>query len=165
MDARAEALMYAADRAEHIASVIVPALDRGAVVITDRYIDSSLAYQGTGRGLKSADIARLNAWATGGRVPDLTVLLDMPPETGLNRRARSADRLEAEPLQFHERVRSGFLTLARADPDRYLIVDATQPMPEVSGQIKDRIREVLPDPVPRVSEAATGSFPAIGDDQ
>jgi dTMP kinase len=164
MDPRAEALMYAADRAEHIASVIVPALDRGAVVITDRYIDSSLAYQGTGRGLKSSDIARLNSWATGGRVPELTVLLDMPPEAGLSRRARSADRLEAEPLQFHERVRSGFLALARAEPDRYLIIDATQPVTDVSEQIKDRIREILPDPVPQVSEANTSTFPVIGDD-
>jgi dTMP kinase len=164
MDSRAEALMYAADRAEHVASVIVPALDRGAVVITDRYIDSSLAYQGTGRGLKREHIARLNAWATGGRVPDLTVLLDMPPAAGLSRRARSADRLESEPLQFHERVRSGFLSLARADPDRYLIIDASQPMADISREIKDRIREILPDPVPQVSEAATGSFPAIGGD-
>jgi dTMP kinase len=164
MDARAEALMYAADRAQHVASVILPALERGAVVITDRYIDSSLAYQGTGRGLKTADIARLNAWATAGRVPDLTVLLDMPPEAGLSRRTRSADRLEAEPMQFHERVRSGFLTLARAEPDRYLIIDATQPVDEVSREIKDRIREILPDPVPDVSEAATGSFPAISED-
>ncbi|MGD0558046.1 MAG: dTMP kinase [Streptosporangiaceae bacterium] len=164
MDSRAEALMYAADRAEHVASVIVPALHRGAVVITDRYIDSSLAYQGTGRGLKTADIARLNSWATGGRIPDLTILLDMPPMAGLNRRTRSADRLEAEPAEFHERVRSGFLALARADPGRYLIVDASQSVAEVSREIKDRIREVLPDPVPHVSEAATGSFPAISGD-
>ena len=164
MDARAEALMYAADRAEHVASVIVPALERGAVVITDRYIDSSLAYQGTGRGLKLADIARLNSWATGGRVPDLTILLDMPPEAGLTRRSRSADRLESEPLQFHERVRSGFLALARAEPGRYLIIDASQPVEEVTREVKDRIREVLPDPVPHVSEATTGTFPAIGED-
>jgi dTMP kinase len=164
MSPHAEALMYAADRAEHVASVIVPALQRGAVVITDRYVDSSLAYQGAGRGLKSADIARLNAWATGGRMPDLTVLLDMPPVAGLSRRARSADRLEAEPQDFHERVRAGFLALARAEPDRYLIVDASHSVAEVSREIKDRIREALPDPVPRVSEAATGSFPAIKDE-
>ena len=163
MSPHAEALMYAADRAEHVASVIEPALERGAVVITDRYIDSSLAYQGTGRGLRGADIARLNSWATGGRTPDLTILLDMPPEAGLGRRTRSADRLEAEPPEFHRRVRAGFLTLARAEPSRYLVVDATRPVEVVSQEIKDRIREVLPDPVPGTAEANTGSFPAIED--
>jgi dTMP kinase len=163
MSPHAEALMYAADRAEHVASVIEPALARGSVVITDRYIDSSLAYQGTGRGLRTPEIARLNRWATGGRTPDLTVLLDMPPEAGLGRRHRSADRLEAEPTEFHRRVRAGFLTLARAEPSRYLIVDATRPVEEVTQEIKDRIREVLPDPVPHAAEAATGSFPAVSD--
>ena len=163
MSPHAEALMYAADRAEHCASVIEPALARGAIVITDRYIDSSLAYQGTGRGLRAAEIARLNSWATGGRVPDLTILLDMPPEAGLGRRARSADRLEAEPPEFHRRVRAGFLALARAEPSRYLVIDATRPVEEVSQEIKDRIREILPDPVPHTSEANTGSFPAVTD--
>lgn len=163
MSPHAEALMYAADRAEHVASVIKPALDRGAIVISDRYVDSSLAYQGNGRGLSGSDIAQLNSWATGGRMPDLTILLDMPPEAGLGRRARSADRLEAEPPEFHRRVRAGFLALARADPSRYLVVDATRSVAEVSSEIKDRIREILPDPVPHVSEANTGSFPAITD--
>jgi dTMP kinase len=163
MSPHAEALMYAADRAEHVASVIEPALARGSIVITDRYIDSSLAYQGTGRGLRPLEIARLNSWATGGRLPDLTILLDMPPEAGLGRRARSADRLEAEPLEFHRRVRAGFLALARAEPSRYLVVDATRPVDEVSQEIKDRVREILPDPVPHVAEANTGSFPAIRD--
>lgn len=163
MSPHAEALMYAADRAEHVASVIEPALARGAVVITDRYIDSSLAYQGAGRGLRNAEVARLNSWATCGRMPDLTILLDMPPEAGLGRRARSADRLEAEPLEFHRRVRAGFLALARAEPSRYLMVDATRPPEEVSQEIKDRIREILPDPVPHTAEANTGSFPIITD--
>jgi dTMP kinase len=163
MSPHAEALMYAADRAEHVASVIEPALARGGIVITDRYVDSSLAYQGTGRGLRAAEIAQLNSWATGGRMPDLTILLDMPPEAGLGRRARSADRLEAEPLEFHRRVRSGFLALARAEPSRYLVIDASRPVGEVSAQIKDRVREILPDPVPHVAEANTGSFPAIKD--
>jgi dTMP kinase len=163
MSPHCEALLYAADRAEHVAQVIDPALDRGAVVITDRYIDSSLAYQGTGRGLLSGDVAWLNSWATDGREPDLTVLLDMDPEHGLSRRARSADRLEAEPLDFHRRVRAGFLALARAKPDHYLIVDAAAPVGQITEQIKDRVREVLPDPVPRVSEAATGSFAAVPD--
>ena len=163
MSPHAEALMYAADRAEHVASIIQPALDRGAVVISDRYVDSSLAYQGSGRGLSSSDIAQLNSWATGGRMPDLTILLDMPPEAGLGRRARSADRLEAEPPEFHRRVRAGFLALARADPSRYLVLDATRSVAEISSEIKDRIREILPDPVPHTAEANTGSFPAITD--
>ncbi len=163
MSPQCEALLYAADRAEHVAKVIDPALERGAVVITDRYIDSSLAYQGAGRGIPTADIARLNSWATDGRTPDLTVLLDMPPETGLSRHAHSADRLEAEPLDFHRRVRAGFLALARAEPDRYLVLDATMPVGELTEQIKDKIREILPDPVPRTAEAATGAFPAIQD--
>jgi dTMP kinase len=161
MSAHAEALLYAADRAEHVAKVIDPALERGAVVITDRYTDSSLAYQGAGRGLSTADIARLNSWATDGRAPDLTVLLDIDPETGLRRRARSADRLEAEPIDFHRRVRAGFLDLAHAAPDRYLVIDAHLPPDEIGQRIKDRVREILPDPVPRATEANTGSFPAI----
>jgi len=163
MSPHCEALLYAADRAEHVAKVIDPALDRGAVVITDRYIDSSLAYQGAGRGQAIADIARLNSWATDGREPDLTILLDMDPAAGLSRRARSADRLEAEPLDFHRRVRAGFLELARSKQEHYLIVDATAPLGEITERIKDRIREVLPDPVPRATEAATGSFPVIPD--
>ncbi len=161
MDPRAEALMYAADRAEHVASVIGPALERGAVVITDRYVDSSLAYQGAGRDLPVEDIASFNRWATGGRVADLTVLLDMDPIAGLTRRARSADRLEAEPLAFHRRVRDGFLALAREEPGRYLVLDAERPQEEITRDIQDRIRGMLPDPVPSVAEAATGSFPAI----
>jgi dTMP kinase len=163
MSPQAEMLMYAADRAEHVASVIEPALAVGGVVITDRYVDSSLAYQGAGRGLRRHDIAMLNGWATGGRLPDLTVLLDMPPEGGLIRRTRSADRLESEPAEFHRRVREGFLALAREDPPRYLVIDATRPVEVITEEIKDRIREILPDPVPQVAEAATGAFPIITD--
>jgi dTMP kinase len=163
MSGHTEALLYAADRAEHVAKIIDPALARGAVVITDRYTDSSLAYQGAGRGLPTADIARLNSWATDGRAPDLTILLDIDPETGLRRRARSADRLEAEPVDFHRRVRTGFLDLARATPDRYLVIDANLPPDEIGQRIKDRIRGILPDPVPRAAEAHTGPFPAIPD--
>ena len=161
MSPHAEALMYAADRAEHVASVIAPALARGAIVITDRYVDSSLAYQGVGRGLDVEDVARFNWWATGGRTPDLTILLDMDPMAGLSRRARSADRLEAEPADFHLRVRAGFLALARAEPGRYLVLDADRPSHEITRDIEDRIRDLLPDPVPSVAEANTGDFPAI----
>jgi dTMP kinase len=158
---KAEALMYAADRAEHVASVIAPALARGAIVITDRYVDSSLAYQGAGRDLPAEEIARFNTWATGGRLPDLTVLLDMDPIAGLGRRARSADRLEAEPAAFHHRVRAGFLALARAQPARYLVLDAELSQHQITAEIQDRVRGMLPDPVPPVAEAATGSFPAV----
>jgi len=161
MSARAEALMYAADRAEHVAGVITPALERGAIVITDRYVDSSLAYQGAGRKLPVDEIARINSWATGGRVPNLTILLDMDPLAGLNRRARSADRLEAEPADFHLRVRAGFLALAHADPGHYLVLDADRPPEEITRDIQSRIRGMLPDPVPSVAEASTGDFPAI----
>jgi dTMP kinase len=161
MSPRAEALMYAADRAEHVATVIAPALGRGAIVITDRYVDSSLAYQGAGRDLPVDEIARFNSWATGGRTPDLTVLLDMDPVAGLSRRVRSADRLEAEPADFHLRVRAGFLALARAEPGRYLVLDADRPAGGVTRDIEDRIRGLLPDPVPYVAEANTGDFPAI----
>jgi dTMP kinase len=161
MSPHAEALMYAADRAEHVASVIAPALEQGAIVITDRYVDSSLAYQGAGRNLPVKDIEQFNWWATGGRVPDLTILLDMDPMAGLRRRTRSADRLEAEPEEFHQRVRSGFLALAKADAARYLVLDAGRPPEEVTRDIRERVRGLLPDPVPPVAEANTGSFPAI----
>jgi dTMP kinase len=161
MSSKAEALMYAADRAEHVASVIAPALDRGAIVITDRYVDSSLAYQGAGRRLPVEEIARFNWWATGGRIPDLTILMDMDPVAGLQRRARSADRLEAEPAEFHQRVRAGFLALARAEPSRYLVLDADRPAEQITRDIQNRIRGMLPDPVPSVAEANTGDFPAI----
>jgi len=161
MSPKAEALMYAADRAEHVASVIAPALARGAIVITDRYVDSSLAYQGAGRDLPVEEIARFNWWATGGRTPDLTILLDMDPMAGLSRRARSADRLEAEPADFHLRVRAGFQALARTEPARYLVLDADRPPGQITREIQERIRELLPDPVPSAAEANTGDFPAI----
>jgi dTMP kinase len=161
LSGRAETLMYAADRAEHVHSVIIPALERGAIVVTDRYVDSSLAYQGAGRQLPVAEIAELNRWATGGLMPDLTILLDLPPVTGLGRRLSSADRLESEPVDFHQRVRNGFLALAGAAPDRYLVLDAVRPVGDVSRDIQVRVRELLPDPIPFATEDNTGSFPAI----
>ncbi len=124
---RAEALLFAADRAQHVETVIRPALDRGDVVITDRYVDSSLAYQGAGRALAMEDVRRLSRWATGGLRPDLTVLLDIDPEVGLERAratGHAQDRLERESLEFHRRVREGFRALADATPDHYLVVDA-----------------------------------------
>jgi dTMP kinase len=163
MSSRAETLMYAADRAEHVDTLVRPALERGAVVVTDRFVDSSLAYQGRGRNLPVAEIAGLNQWATGGLRPDLTILLDLPPMAGLVRRAPSADRLEAEPTEFHQRVREGFLALARAEPHRYLVLDATRPPEQLSREIQDRIRDMLPDPIPAASEDNTGAIPAIID--
>jgi dTMP kinase len=158
---RAETLMYAADRAEHVASVIKPAIERGAIVVTDRYVDSSLAYQGAGRLLPVTEVAQLNQWATGGLKPDLTIILDLPAAAGLGRRARSADRLEAEPTQFHDRVRAGFLALADEEPARYLVLDATRDSFELSREIRGRVRDLLPDPVPDTAEETTGSFPAV----
>src|SRR5207248_3422083 len=148
-------------RAARVASLIAPALARAALVSTDRYVDSSLAYQGAGRDLPVEEIARFNWWATGGRTPDLTILLDMDPMAGLSRRARSADRLEAEPADFHLRVRAGFQALARTEPARYLVLDADRPPGQITIQIQERIRELLPDPVPSVAEANTGDFPAV----
>ncbi|MFF4605908.1 dTMP kinase [Streptomyces sp. NPDC001339] len=141
---RAEALMFAADRAEHVNSVIRPALERGAVVITDRYIDSSVAYQGAGRDLAPTEIARINRWATGGLVPHLTVLLDISPETARERFTEAPDRMESEPAEFHQRVRAGFLTLAAADPARYLVIDAGQEPESVTTVVRHRLDQVLP---------------------
>ncbi|MFF8367213.1 dTMP kinase [Streptomyces lydicus] len=141
---RAEALMFAADRAEHVNSVIRPALERGAIVITDRYIDSSVAYQGAGRNLAPTEIARINRWATDGLVPHLTVLLDISPETARERFTEAPDRLESEPAAFHQRVRAGFLTLAAADPARYLVVDAGQEPETVTTAVRHRLDQVLP---------------------
>jgi dTMP kinase len=160
---RAETLMYAADRAEHVAAVMRPALERGAIVVTDRYVDSTLAYQGAGRQLPVAEIAELNKWATGGLKADLTILLDLPPADGLGRRTASRDRLESEPTEFHHRVRTGFLARAQAEPDRYLILDGRKDPAELSREIQSRVRDLLPDPVPLTAEEITGSFPAVRD--
>ncbi|MGC5010149.1 dTMP kinase [Streptosporangium sp. DT93] len=163
LSARSEALMYAADRAEHVEKIIVPALHRGAMVVCDRYVDSSLAYQGAGRELEPADVVMINRWATGGLAPDLTVLIDVPPSVGLTRLGGAADRIESEPREFHERVRREFRSLAAAEPERYLVVDGTLPQNQVSLIIHDRVREILPDPVPRETEDVTGTIPAIRD--
>ncbi|XQE87870.1 dTMP kinase [Streptomyces microflavus] len=141
---RAEALLYAADRAEHVDSVVRPALERGAIVISDRYIDSSVAYQGAGRDLAPTEIARISRWATSGLVPHLTVLLDVDPQTARERFTEAPDRLESEPAEFHERVRSGFLTLAAADPTRYLVVDAGQEPEAITTVVRHRLDRLLP---------------------
>lgn len=146
---RAEALLFAADRAQHVATVVRPALERGAIVVTDRYLDSSVAYQGAGRSLDGDDIARLSRWATEGLTPDLTVLLDLDPALGRVRRGRDAgrdgdDKLESLPDDFHDRVRSRFLDLARREPHRYLVLDAGDPVDELQEAVRARVKALLP---------------------
>jgi len=140
---KAEALLYAADRAEHVAAMIRPALSRGEVVLTDRYIDSSLAYQGAGRALPEDEVEQLNAWATDGLLPELTVLLDIEPELGLRRAGASLDRLESEPLEFHRRVRDHFLALAARRRQAYLVIAADQPREDLAEQIAKHVLEIL----------------------
>jgi dTMP kinase len=143
LDHRAEALLYAADKAEHVEKVVKPALARGAVVITDRYVDSTLAYQGGGRDLLPRDVERVARWATGDLRPHLTVLLDLAPSAGLSRLG-SPDRLEAEPLAFHERVRAAFQQLAALDPDHYLVIDAHSDSAAIAAAIRSRLESLLP---------------------
>lgn len=146
MAPRAEALLYAADRAHHIATLVRPALERGEVVLQDRYIDSSVAYQGAGRVLDPSEVRELSLWATEGLVPHLTVLLDLDPELGRERLDASRtryDRLEAEQAEFHERVRQGYLALAAAEPDRWLVLDASLPVDELQSSIRDRVSHLL----------------------
>ena len=139
---RTEALLYAADKAEHVDIVVAPALARGAVVVTDRYVDSTLAYQGAGRDLVNREVERVARWATGDLRPNLTVLLDLEPQTGLTR-FEERDRIEAESTDFHERVRQAFLRLASAQPEHYLIVDARQPIEEIASAVRVRLEPLL----------------------
>lgn len=138
---RAEALLYAADRAHHVHSVIRPALSRGEVVISDRYFDSSIAYQGAGRVLEPGEVARISRWATESLFPTLTIIIDLPAEIGLGR-LKSKDRLEAQPLVFHERVRQEFLQLALLDPERYFIVDGSKSIEDIHSDIITRVSEI-----------------------
>jgi dTMP kinase len=143
---RAETLLYAADRAHHVETLVRPALDRGEVVLQDRYVDSSVAYQGAGRVLGGDEVRELSAWATDGLTPDLTVLLDLDPQVGRSRldAARTTwDRLEAEAAAFHGRVRDAYLDIARAEPDRFLVVDATLPVAEVAAAVRSRAAGLL----------------------
>jgi dTMP kinase len=136
---RAEALLFAADRAHHVETLVLPALHRGEVVITDRYVDSSIAYQGSGRDLGVDEVGTLNRWATGGLVPALTVLLDLPAGVGRARRGGVHDRLESESADFHDAVRDRFLALAAADPDRYLVLDGQLPAEQIHEQVRARV--------------------------
>jgi len=146
IDARCEALIFAAARAAHVAQVISPAVARGEIVISDRFMDSSIAYQGAGRGLGTDAVRTLNEWATDGLQPDLTVLLDVTPEEGRERRTAgdaTEDRLESEPDTFHADIRTTFLDLAAAHPERYLVLGARSPVQEISDAILGRVRALL----------------------
>ena len=153
VDARTEALLYAADRAYHVATVIGPALERGAVVLGDRYIDSSLAYQGAARSLGVDEIASLSAWATQGLYPSLTFLLDLPPEVGARRRTDAPDRMERESMDFHERVRHQYLRLADAEPERIVVIDAVGTVDQVFSEIRGVLVERFEGGVATIDEA------------
>jgi dTMP kinase len=143
---RAAALLYAADRAHHIATVVRPALERGEVVIQDRYIDSSVAYQGAGRVLDPEAVRGISEWATEGLMPDLTILLDLDATAARGRldEARTRyDRLEAEASEFHDRVRAAYLALAEADPARFLVVDASKPVDVIAEAVRERVAALL----------------------
>lgn len=142
---RAEALLYAADRAQHIATKVRPALEAGTMVLQDRYIDSSVAYQGIGRDLSGEDVRELSLWATEGLIPDVTVLLDM--EVGAARARLDAaqkrfDRLEAEEAEFHTRVRQAYLELAASDP-RFIVVDASRPAEAIAVDVRAKVEPLL----------------------
>lgn len=143
---RAEALLYAADRAHHVATVVRPALARGEVVLQDRYLDSSVAYQGAGRVLDGDEIRDLSLWAAEGALPDLTVLLDLDPESArvrLDSADKPFDRLEAEKTEFHARVRDAYLALAQAEPDRFLVLDAAATPEVIAEQIRERVATLI----------------------
>lgn len=148
MEAKTELLLYMASRRQHLVEKVLPALERGALVLMDRFIDSSVAYQGYGRGLDLEAIHWLNQFATDGKNPDLTLLLDLPAEQGLARiqahRSGDVDRLDQEDLSWHQRVRQGYLQLSEENPDRLVKVDASLDLPEVLDQALQRIAERLP---------------------
>jgi dTMP kinase len=143
---RAEALLYAADRAHHVATKVRPALERGDVVITDRYLDSSVAYQGAGRALDAAEVRAISMFAVENLLPDLTILLDLPAEQALARREKTGtepDRLEREKVEFFEAVRQAFLEMARVEPQRWIVIDADQTPDAMQSQIRERVAQLL----------------------
>ena len=140
---RAEALLFAADRAQHVAALVRPALARGAVVISDRYLDSSLAYQGGARDLDVADVRKISLWATAGLLPQLTVLLDVPVAAGLARVGAQQDRMEAAGTAFHERVRAEFLALAAREPQRFLVLNGRDEVPDIAAQVLVAVARLL----------------------
>ena len=141
---RAEALLFAADKAHHVETLIRPALQRGDVVISDRYTDSSVAYQGAGRALGAQEVHDLNMWAVEDLVPDLTVVVDISAAEGRRRRGDVHDRLESEEDTFHEAIRQHFLAMARGNPQRYLVVDGTQPPEQIHAEVMGRLEQLGP---------------------
>jgi dTMP kinase len=139
---RAEALLFAADKAHHVDQLIRPALDRGEVVLTDRYTDSSVAYQGAGRDLGAQEIHNLNMWAVDELVPDLTVVVDISAQEGRRRRGKVHDRLEAEEDAFHEAIRAHYLAMAQGNPQRYLVVDGTESPEAIHAAVVERLRSM-----------------------
>ncbi len=139
---RTEALLYAADKAEHVDTVVQPALDRGEVVVTDRYVDTTLAYQGAGRELRIDEVEVVARWATRGLRPHLTVVMDVDPRDGLGR-FEGRDRIEAESLEFHDRARQSFLDLAAADPEHYVVLDAHGSVDDLAAAVLERVQPLL----------------------
>lgn len=139
---KTEFLLYLADKSEHVETLVLPALERGEVVITDRYVDSTLAYQGAGRELDAGELERVARWATGDLRPHLTVVLDLEPSAGLAR-FEGRDRIEGESLEFHQRVRQSFLELAGRDPEHYLVLDARGPIDELAEKILKKVEPLL----------------------
>ncbi|MGW2091992.1 dTMP kinase [Promicromonospora sukumoe] len=163
MGPRAEALIYAADRAHHVETVVRPALERGAVVVTDRYVDSSVAYQSGGRDLPAGEVEHLSLWATKGLRTDITIVLDLDPAAAAARRASAEgkgelDRLERAGVEFHTRVRDTFLQRASADPERYVVIDAAAPVDDIQAQIRVDVAARL-GLTPLVTEAAAVTVP------
>lgn len=143
---KSEALIYAADRAHHVATKVRPALERGEIVVQDRYFDSSVAYQGVARGLGAEEVRNISLWATDDLVPDLTVLLDLDANLGrdrLNATRTRYDRLEAEEQEFHDRVREAYLVSAGAEPDRFLVLDATSSVEDIADNVRSRVSALL----------------------
>ena len=143
MSPEAELLLFLAARAELVRAVIRPALDDGVIVICDRFADSTFAYQGYGRGLDLDRLRALNDWATGGLVPDLTVLLDLPTDEGLQRKHTETDVFQREDIEFHQRVREGYLALAKAESQRWLVMDGTADITEIAALIKSTVDRIL----------------------
>ncbi|MGO1591377.1 MAG: dTMP kinase [Ancrocorticia sp.] len=164
VSAKAEALLYAADRAHHIATLVRPALDRGAVVIGDRYLDSSVAYQGVARDLGPDEVRQLSLWATGGLMPDRTILLDVPVDVGSARVGGTLDRIEAAGREFHEAVRREFLALAEAEPARWRVVDASGDMASVTASVWGAVADLFGGDGPIAADLSGAVDSSAGDD-
>ncbi len=154
MDPRTEALLYAADRAHHVASLVRPALERGEIVITDRYLDSSVAYQAGGRELGADEVENLSLWAVHGLLPDVTILLDVDPATSASRMTGKPDRLERAGADFHRRTREAYLARAAADPSRWVVIDAAGTVDEVHTRIREALEARLPANLSSCAEGA-----------